>query len=494
MISTIVVALLVLFFIFVAYMSSKTWRGSHVALLVGVFFFILLFTLLSGMALKTHEAWQKKHGDLANRLQRAQTELAEIEEGSADGEVASRRALQGQLRRLLIDRSRVWRSVTPVGQVGENAYGLNMAGWGDSGCIRVGDEDELDELDEPPEPIADPAADQPQPDAADGGAPAVTDHGIQQGMVLYGFLEASTQQLNEAQQAALFGDSDLATSDPRGLCRVPAYYVGSFQVTSVNGSEVVVSPILVPDERQLAALQAPTSSWALYEVMPVDRHDSLAGLSAEQIAALFPEDFAATAKEYARDLQPAVASDPPERTMTKIKFTRDYEVAVDVDGDEPGIDKNFDPSGRAIVAQLRQGEPTQFKAGDEPAVYFDTETANELRRDGVCEFVDEQPIFARPLRDYSYYYYQKTQQIRNLKSQMDSLKAENAAVAESAERAREQTVYREQEIQQLNQDRDNIRSELEVLERFYTVLKQRFDEQRLTLSSLYRTNAKFGRP
>ncbi len=491
MITTIVVALLVLFFIFVAYMSAKTWRASHIALLVGVFLFILVFTLLSGMALKTHEVWQKKYGDLANRLERAQTELAEIEEGSADGEIESLRALEGKLRRMLIDRSRVWRSVTPVGPVGENAYGLNMAGWGDSGCIRVGDEDELDE---PLEPIEDELADQPAADAAGGAAPPVTDHGIQQGMVLYGFLEASTQQMNEVQKAALFGESDLPTTDPRGLCRVPAYYVGSFQVTSVNGNEVVVTPILPPDERQLAALQAPTTTWSLYEVMPVDQHDSLAGLPAEQIAALFPEGFNTTVSEYARDLQPALASDPPERTMTKIKFTRDYEVAVDVDGDEPGIDKNFDPSGRAIFAQLRQGEPTQFKAGEEPAVYFDTLTANELRRDGVCEFVDEQPIFVRPLRDYSYYYYQKQQQIQNLKAQIDSLKAENAAIAESAERAREQTVYRAEEIQKLNQDRENINSEMEVLERFYAALKQRFDEQRAALSSLYRTNARVVRP
>ncbi|MEM7316230.1 MAG: hypothetical protein AAF497_24110, partial [Planctomycetota bacterium] len=396
--------------------------------------------------------------------------------------LSQRRAM---LRRQTVDRGRVWRGVRPA--AGQNSITLDLSAAGDEGCFKAGgDEDEYIE------PIADPAIEGEGAEGEGGAAPAPAAaevaHGISPGMVVFGFIETAVGNLNDVQRSALLGNSELAAQDQRKLCRVPVFYLGDFRVTAVNGNSVVVEPVQPPSQAQINAFQA-QQTWSIYEIMPIDRHDVLEGLSVEQVASLFPQGFnPATIQAMARDLKDANDSDDPTRKRVRVKFLRDYELAVDVDGDEPGIDRNFDPSGRAILAQLRQGEPTKFKSGDEPQVYFDFETANELRRDGTVEFSDEPQKYVRPLRDFNYYFYQKNKQIRSLTEELAIFQEDNASIAESADKIRAQIAYREAEIQKLEKDLKESKTENSVLAGFDSELAKKVKEQRARLGSLYYWN------
>lgn len=479
MMMLIVILVLCLLFGFVCYMASKTWRIPHVVLLFFVFLMSLVFMVLSSASLKTHQGWKKKHQDLVKQLEQQEKRLELLERGDvlvAEDDTESLPRVAGEFARLIVDRGRVWRNVKPA--PAEGAIGLNMTGWGDESCLRVGTEDLDDDL----EPIPD---DGTQPAAP--AAPA-TDHGMTAGMVVFGFLDLSTAQLQDAEKQALFGDeSELVTADTQGMCRVPGFFAGSFRVDKVEGNSLALLPVLPLDDAQKNFIGKGQATWTIYEVMPVDSHEALAGMSEEAIRGLFAAQ-PQVAEDYVRDMSPAKPGDPDNRTMRKIKFLRDYEVSVDVDGEEPGIDKNFSPDGRAILSHLRQGEPTKFKAGDSPDVYFPTEVANRLRRDGICEFVDEQPLYVRPLRDYRYYFYQKNFQIEQLAELMVILTRENAAIQDTEAKARDQQKYRQDELVRLKDDRSHTEEELALLQRHRTGLEQSHQSQKSALGSLYQWN------
>jgi hypothetical protein len=369
--------------------------------------------------------------------------------------------------------------------LGENSITLDLSAAGGEGCFKVGGDE-----DEEIEPIEDPAIEgEDGAGAAQPPAAAEVAHGIAPGMVVFGFIEGAIGNFNEAQRAALFGESELPAQDTRKLCRVPVFYLGDFRVTAVNGNSVTVEPVLPPTPEQINAFKA-QQTWSMYEIMPIDRHDVLSGMSTGQVAALFPQGFnPAAIQAYARDLSDARDSDDPSRKRVKVVFERDYEIPVDVDGDEEGIDRNFDPSGRAILAQLRQGGPTKFKAGDAPDVYFDFETANNLRRDGIVKFADSPQRFVRPLRDFNYYFYQKTKQIRSLGEELAIFQEDNASIAASAEKIRSQIAFRESEISKLESDLGKTNNENDVLARFQSELVKKVKEQRSSLSSLYYWNS-----
>ncbi len=471
MMALVTFAVLALFFIFVCYMASRTWRVWHVLLLFGLFLFTLVFCFLSAAALRTHREWKKKYQDLAKNLQTQEDRLAQLEHGDLlrpDEEEDNLAALNSRYAQLVVDRGRVWRNVIPV--AGQDGISLDLSQWGDDACYQASAEE-----DEPLEPLEDGEAAAP--------AAAGPTHGLTEGMLVFGFLEGAVAQLGDA-QPILFGDSELPEADTKGHCRVPVAYLGSYRVTAVNGNSVSIVPVLPLDEQQVQDVQT-QGTWALYELLPVDNHMAFSGLTEEQLAVLLPAE---EASEYARDLQSALASDEDARTRRRVKFLRDFEVDVDVEGDEAGIERDFDPSGRAILANLRQGGPTKFSAGETPKIYFPTTIARQWQRDGICEFVDEEPIFVRPLRDYAYYFAQKDLQIAELTAAMEVLKQENESIAVAEAKAREQQAYREQELVHLGEDRGKINEEIAILTRFRDQLVQQRESQLAELGGLYQWN------
>ena len=474
MIGLIVGAVLLVIFGVLAFLASNTWKASHLVLLFFVFLAALTFVAFSTAALKTRGAWKKKHDSLVQQIESKKSELERLEFGDLNSdELVSVPQFENELRKLTLDRGRVWRGVRPAARE-ENEIVLSLASWGGDNCFSFEDDVE------------------PAPAAVDGedaaAAPAGKQHGIEDGMVLYAFTEASVTGAPDNVKQALFGESDLLEQDEKGFCRIPFQYVGSYRVTAVEGSNVKIANVLPLDPQQLAAIEE-QRTWVLYEIMPLDDHKSFVGLAPEQIAAIFPESPRKNqiVQEYAADMQDAVAGVNPERTMPRVKFLRDYEIDVDVDAEEQGFE-DFDPTGRALAAELRQGGPTSFKEGDSPEIPFDFATAQKLEAEGVVEFVEEVPVFVRRLRDYAKAFTLDAAEIQKLMREYQNLKADNDAIAAAAEKARAQIAYREQEISKLGIDQDKLRAELATLSKFRSKLQQKFDDQRSQMSGLYNWN------
>jgi hypothetical protein len=83
-------------------------------------------------------------------------------------------------------------------------------------------------------------------------------------------------------------------------------------VTAVenNGRQITLTPALPLTDREIQRMAQSQSRWAVYEIMPIDRHDIFASLSDAELAALLPAEVL---DEYLRDNQPAQPGDPDDR-------------------------------------------------------------------------------------------------------------------------------------------------------------------------------------
>jgi chromosome segregation ATPase len=227
-------------------------------------------------------------------------------------------------------------------------------------------------------------------------------------------------------------------------------------------------------------------------------------MSAESIRSLF--DFATAVtqadeeiqagvqeslQEFIRDRTPAEVNDPPERTVVRVKFLKDHSIDVDVDEAEAGIEQGkFDPRGRAQVAELFHGGEVEFKAGD--TNYFDAETAERLRSNGIAEIDKESgdvfTKYERELRDFTYLFTERNSQLREIDSQLAVLLDQQRAITEANQNAKEQIAYREQELEKLGDDLANFEKEVQAITKLKNELAANRTKQLQTLSYLYHSN------
>lgn len=537
----IVAVLIALLFFTALFFTSKNWRISHVVLLFGLFAMTATFLILAAMTLKTHEAWKSKYKQLTSDIERTEANIAMLETGDLQDPESASQSIAGMKKRLenqIIGRGRVWRSVQLAGGDGR-AIALNMAGWGSVNCYGEPIDDD-EELEPEPDPVSEPADTTPAddgsaddggdntaadedpatPPAGDGGAddtgeaeapaptppapapaPAgpATEHGIAVGTVLHAFLEGPSSRLAPEQQKALFGNtSELPANDRRGACRVPVRFVGSFSVSQVNGNSVVIQPLFALDAQQQQLVQGRQGTWALYELMPVDGHDLAGDFNrdgevnpddAAQMAAVFPnspfrQDILA---EYRRDMQPAAAGDSPSQTMVKVKFLKEHTEVVDAEKIAEVTSVEFDDEGRAALPTLIQGAPTTFAVDDE--LYVLDNIAREWAGQGICERTEDAPTFVRPLRDYDLMFQANSKSVTEVQSQIGIFVKDNKTITDAATVARGQIKFREDEIKLIQADQKNVESELQVLSNYVGRLKQFYQDQRQTLSGLYRMNS-----
>lgn len=551
MVGQIVAVLVLMLFGAAVYMSSKNWRVGHVVLLCGVFLMTSLFVFLSAMSLKTHEAWKKKHAGLKRDIENVNASIAMLDAGdplNPEDTPDTIPRLRQRLARQLVDRGRIWRGVNPAGVAGES-IAVDMTGWGGTDCY--GKEIAEDAPLEPePEPVVEAPAEEPPEAPAEGaaeetdgetpsdptalGEPGEADptalgepgeegaeapvevaeevpdavapptpaaprpnrpagpssqHGIEAGTVVYAFLEVASRQLAPPQQAALFGESELPKNDIRGACRIPGVYLGSFVVKSANGNSLTMDPVLQLDAQQKQLIGAQQGTWALFEIMPVDGHDLASDLPGEALQGLFPASpyTQAILSEYGRDMQPAVAGDPPGQTMVQVKFLKEHEVIVDSDAAAQAMDGSFDKDGRAVLSYLAQGASTQFAEGDEAMVL--AETADKWVSEGICERAEGEPIYVRPLRNYDIMFHETLARSSEVAEEMGVFSRDNETITSAAGKARSQIEFRELEIGKIKEDQENVAKELEVLARYQKELQQIYSRQRESLSLLYRANS-----
>jgi hypothetical protein len=449
----ILLALVALFFIFLTYMNTKTWRWLHVTVTFFVFVAVIPFGVYAALTLKTREAWIKKHDQLEADLAKTREAVELANRGpisDVQQQTESVASLKGQLARTILDRGRVWRDGI-TGQAGPNGIVLNMAG-------------------------------APQVDATGQPVPAATPskHNIAEKTVLFAFAQ---------------GENPAYAGVP-----VPAAYLGEFAVTAVAETAITVVPTmpLAGDQAQLVG--NPATQWILYEVMPVDG-DIWLPSDEQQLRMLLPQ--AATGlndAQYARFLAQFVrngkaadeVNDPPDNIWIKVKFTKPHQVEVDAPLAMEWNDLPFDSQGRAMWHRLRRAgsaaEPgkADFAAGD--VAVFDRQTGEKLIADGVATL--EERIFRRTLADFDTKFRLAYLRYVELNNRIGALALDIQAVQASKDKADAQAALVEDYKSKLTDDLAKVTFERDEVTKYRQALESRVGEVRTELSQLYVSNRK----
>ncbi|MCP4193585.1 MAG: hypothetical protein GY768_23475 [Planctomycetaceae bacterium] len=488
-----ILGVLVLAFIALTVFSAKTWQIWHVVLMFALFIATFCFMAFAAATLKTQERWRTQYVRSTTDLKKAEDEQLLLtkgflltEDSISEADDPSLPQIQSDLRRLLVDRGRVWRNLA-VASIGQGSITLDASNWGDEACYqqRAGGDEYDDFDDEPVEPI--PA----EGEAAAAGTSKPL--GLQQNSIVFAFKEAPIAQLPSPLQQLLYGDNPLAENDKQGFCKVPAFYLGEFKVTNdpqADPNTVKLEPNLPLDKSQIEQLQE-GSSWVLYEVLPIDSHEATQDLTSEELQLWLPpmtEDqdrYLAVIDQYVRDQKQANDMDPPERKWMKVRFT-ESKSDIDVDVSEPTSmpDAPFDPSGRANADDLRQFKTVGFEKGDEVVVDF--LTGQEFINQGIAELVE--PIYVRQLRDYERFFRANLNQMDATRREIDVTDSDLAKLNEALADLRSQIQFSTNQRQLLTADRDGFKMEVAIIQQYQQALEQQWKALLSDLSRLYRAN------
>lgn len=478
MIAIISIAVASIVFCVLAFFSSKTWLWRHVSLLFGVFVMTMLFLVMAAASLKTQQVWRGQYEKLSGELENAGKRIAELRGPTQiSPQEQSLPQLNAELSRELLSRGRVWRGAVLAGADADTIK-LDISHWNNAGCVRSS----VDEMLTP-----EPAAEEGGEAAPQSPQPLVTE------MLLHAFVNAPVSGLSADQQSMLFGETDLPQQETRAPCSLPSVYLGQFIVASTDAASISLKSVRPLDEAQRAAMQS-KADWTLYEVLPVDGHDVFAGKSEEMLLSLFPasqdvpiDKFRAAVSEYIRDQTAAENQDPPERIQSKIKFISDHTIQVDIEGEAiPGEGRVYDARGRAIPQELRQGHPSDFKAGD--VEELDSVTAKRLVDQGVAEFVDEPSRYVRALRNYELVFRYAHDAQADLRQAIDTVEAEVATLQKNTQQIQDRIAFRTQEKQLLQQDLAGFEKDLAAAKSLLASLRQRRETQVETLNQLFQSN------
>ena len=455
-----VAALVVLAFIFLTYLNTKTWQWVHVTFTFLVFVASFVFCVYAAMTLKTRAKWVKDHDNLEKQLATAQEQLERVTRGDlrdAEGKEPSVMSLREELARTVIDRGRVWRGGIP---------NIDPR----SGAITV--------LTSPP---ADPNNPVPAPPKKNN---------IQAKTILHVFREGQASP-----------ESPI----------VPAAYIGEFKASAVTDNSVTLEPTMLLTPDQIAAGRA-QGTWVLYEVCPVDGHQWLAGSPEERLAAFVAasgipaqqlQNLPAV-RPYLRDGGPADENDPPENVWYAVRFEQEYEVPVDAPIVNSIDTEPFNSEGQAVLRRLRRGATAEeigtvkFGPGEgqiQTAV-LDQQTAESLIQQGIAKLdptAEPNKIYRRKLTDYERKFRSINEQIADLSSRIRQLDLDNKAMLSATEKAEQQRVLVEELKAKATADLEKVNYELAELTKYKDALQNRLTTVQTELSQLYLANKALGR-
>lgn len=457
-------ALLVLFFLYLTYMFTKTWRWFHVTCAFFVFGASIALICYAAMSYKTHAAWRTV--ELKNRLaaEKAQAEFDTLMYGDRSEvvqTVPSIRTQNAKFARMVFDRGRVWRGCTPQG---------------------------------PPQGDGSVAVSTVPPGAAD---PAAVDNQIEDKMVLYGFTEA---------------DAPPELGLPPGT-KIPQFYLGEFTAVSVTNTSVTVRPTLPLDNQQRQRLQAGGQTWTLYETMPIDGHNFFAtdpeatpnlneDADVSPVFGSMDPDFLGkliyksggvddathqkTLDAYLRDGKRAAPTDPPEKTWVKLRFMADHSENVDSDATLGGVEGSQDwfDRGRSEIPLLQRGDVAKFKKG--AIGVFPQSDADDLISRGICERIE--PIYVRSLNDYEYQFRSTHLQMVQIRQDIERIQRNIDEQTSTNGKTETLIAYRNDEKTKLQQDLDKFTYERDQITAYHDKLQTVFTATKAELSRLYKTN------
>jgi hypothetical protein len=490
----ILAVVLILFFCFVTYMNTKTWRATHVTFMFLVFAAAIAFSVYASLNLKTRKAWQKITRELEEREDKAAVSVKNSMYGTDDanpGLAAWREAV----RRELIGRGRVWRDCAVVG-----VQKQPPAAGGENGTVVVN-------LRTAPE-----------------GDPG--------GKGDYSKMPPNT---------IVYAFSDINPAAPH-----TAYmYMGEFSSTAVTDTSITLtstSPMTPFDQAVIGDKQV----WILYERMPTDDYEVFSHPADTfhidkdgKPLAVQPSDllkvesfneggtllkdpqahqkiFQETLWEYQRDgmteeqvdadraakMQEPLSEDVKrERLFAEVKFLKDFpDVEVDAGQATPPDAGNadlFDSAGKALDPRLQRGSKISFKTGQTAIMILNgardreggllEKGAKELQADGVLEIT--RTIYHRPLNDYAYAFRHIYLRKNQLLESLALVNKEIALVTAETAAAEKNTMQRQMEKTRLLDDQTKLADESQKIAQYAAELEASYRGVRAELSRLYRENA-----
>lgn len=478
-----IIGVIVLLFIGLTVVSAKTWQIWHVLVVFGLFAATFGFMILAAATLKTQDKWRSQYETLQVDKARAEKSNAVLVKEDAAG--------TSELRRTLVDRGRVWRKLQIVDgneQTGEIT--LDGTTWGDDDCYQQADADDF-------------GGDDYGADEGDGQAPdpvpAGKPMGLEQGSVVFAFLEASSKSLNPQLQQLLYPQNSeeeegviLPQRDTEGNCKVPVAYVGEFTVVSIANDDptaIKLEPAFPLSDYQKEILANGIDlSWVLYEIMPVDSHD-LAEMTDEQIDLWLGdlndnEQRPLVLDEYQRDQAPAELDDLPERKWMKVTFKAGDDIEVDATEESQVPEEPFDGSGQARAKDLQYGDTVSISSNDE--LWFDFASAQELIQQQKAD--PGEVKYVRQLRDYARLFRINAGQIDAAERQNASLLALSQKLTQQSEDLQGQIVVVEDRRRKWAEDSAGFQMELAVINEYKQALEQEWKSVLSELSRLYRAN------
>lgn len=475
--------LLVLFFGFITYMNTKTWKWVHVTFLVLVFLAIPAFGVYAAMTLKTRKAWMTLAQKLDTEVEAAKNRVQLLQHGEPNDVKREKDSVVSkgeELSRMILDRGRVWRNLRPSGAAaGTITLSVPVANAPAAAAPAPAPMpmDPVAPMDPnaqpmPMDPNAQPMA-QPAP-AAPAAAPG-GGHSLSKKIVVYAFKDV---------------DSGMGFL-------VPQFFLGEFVVTDAGPDTVTLAPTMKLSPEQEAQINQAQSTWSLYETAPIDTYELFAGLDAAAVSQFFPqaetglsnEAYAAFINTIVMDGQRAPENTPPENLWAEVKFTKAHKEEVDAAplpaNELPGVEL-FDKDGKAQASRLHRKESdlSEFKPGD--TAVMPKERADELVAQGIAEVT--QTIFRRNLVDFAARLLTINRRVREIDGNMrqvmrdiDTLKAANA-------KAEEQIALETEYKRQLDEDLAKVTFERDGLVSYGTSLHGELTATNGQIRQLYASN------
>jgi hypothetical protein len=469
----VLLVLLVLFFGFITYMNTKTWKWVHVTFLLLVFFAAPTFGVYAALTMKTRFAWMKWVQEHADEVDKVQKSVALLQRGEPDDIKAERDAVftrREELSRLIMDRGRVWRNCTPTVQGGAVTLQVPVA---------------AAPAPPPPAPMpmpmpmpADPAqpvdpAAQPMPMPMPEPAAPAGGHNIAAKTVVYVFEEFDARELG---------------------FKVPQFYLGEFWVTATSDTTVTLAPTMPLAPDQMARVTQPgQATWMLFETCPIDTHEIYAGLDAATIGTFIPaaetglaaDAYAALINTIVQDGQRAPENTPPENLWTEVEFLKAHKEEVDAAGDpNNAADASpFDSTGLAQPIRLRRQETdlAEFETGD--VAIIPTERADELVAQGIVK--KGQPIYRRKLIEFS----ARLRTIYRRKFELDlftkEINRDIATLQAANQKAEEQITLENEHKRQLTEDIAKVTFERDGVNTYKGELESKIAQTNNEIRALY---------
>ena len=440
--------LLALFFIFLTYMNTKTWRWLHVTMTFFVFAAVVTFCVYAAMTMKTRLNWLKYHDEKQAAVDKLAAELELVTRGDikdVEGKIQSITSVKAELARTILDRGRVWRQLAST-PAADGTVTLSTV---------------------PPQDPNAPAPAAPVP------------HNLKVKDVVFAFGE---------------------TANADGII-VPSAYLGEYQVTAVAEISITVAPLLQSPE-QAGLARTPNATWTLFEVSPIDGHNWFADLDEAALKALMPQPQGITPAEYQNvinqyllDGKDTDETAPVENLWIEVEFTQAQQVPVDA-ASANSLDTNpFDPNGLAVLDRVRRAKPGEnpasvdFEPGDK--AIFDKETADSLIGSGVAKLVRR--IYRRRLNDYELRFHAIQARMIEIAGHLRTIQQDKAA----SEAFTAQALVQEKELKdkQANLDDDiaKVKFERDELNKYSDALAARLATVQAELSQLYRSNKALSR-